>query len=636
MQQEHKLLASVVLFRELYDGDKDIYDVMAELLKAAIVFERKWSFNVTEAAQLLDTSFGFKIPEAVIKTTLKNRLEKKQNILSCNNGVYSIVSDEIKSIGSLSSELETTKNKQKEIIDDLIFYIESTSSNKIDEQENKIIVDDFFAYFLDDNKSKKYSSIISAYIIKNQNKNGFKDSLNAVLEGFVLYNGVRYTSNLNDLGSWKDNLIIYLDTEHLFNAVGYNGVLYKQLFDDFYGLVKEINHAKKHITLNYFDESNSEVENFFHIAELIIEGKMPLDPSKVAMSSILNGCETKSDIIARKSSFYSKLEEKRILLERKNDFYDEKQFNIESQKLLDQLKESNGLNFGDNKCYSILKMFNKINILRHGINLVAFEKIGYILMSGNSYAHSLSFNPLIKNGEKNIPFVTDIEFITNRFWFKLRKGFANQHSLPRSLDVVAKAQVVLSSQINGSVSHKFESMKKKYSNGTITKQEAEYQYHELRSQTTTPEKITIDNIESNLEFLKYEDSERHLREKSILEKNALDDKEALEEALKELENRNLKDKEKELAKGIFKIKTKMCFWLLLLFLFILSCFVFPLYFLFEIKIDTDTNLAMAGTIITFVLGLIPFFLSNYKPIKSWFEKRYSESIDKLTANLNGA
>ncbi len=38
--QDNKLLASVVLFRELYDGDKDIYDVIAELIKAAIFFEK--------------------------------------------------------------------------------------------------------------------------------------------------------------------------------------------------------------------------------------------------------------------------------------------------------------------------------------------------------------------------------------------------------------------------------------------------------------------------------------------------------------------------------------------------------------------------------------------------------------------
>jgi len=61
--QINKLLASVVLFRELYDEGKDIYDVIGALFKAAITFEKKWAFNTTEATELLETTFGFNIPE---------------------------------------------------------------------------------------------------------------------------------------------------------------------------------------------------------------------------------------------------------------------------------------------------------------------------------------------------------------------------------------------------------------------------------------------------------------------------------------------------------------------------------------------------------------------------------------------
>ena len=428
--QENKLLASVVLFRELYDIDKDIYDVIGALIKAAIVFEKKWAFNTTEAAQILESSFGFQIPEAVVKTTLRNRLKNKEKILTFDSGVYSLVSKELEDADLLSSELESIKNKQEEITDDLITYISEHSICPINEKERSEIVDSFFAYLLDSDASDKYSGLISSYIIERQARSGFTDILNAVREGFVFYNGVRYCPDLNNLGSWKEELTIYLDTEHLFNAAGYNGVLYKQLFDDFYGLIREINQSgKKYIKLKYFEESIDEVESFFHVAELIHERKLALNPSKTAMIKILEGSKTKSDILEKKACLYSELERRHISLETRNNFYDEPDYIIDGQSLVNALKaqaESNGRAFNEETCIPVLKLFTKINVLRRGVSSGAFEKIGYVLMTGKSYSRYLAFNPLIRDGENDIPYATDIEYLTNRFWFKLKKGLIHQ------------------------------------------------------------------------------------------------------------------------------------------------------------------------------------------------------------------
>ena len=74
---EKTLLASVVLFRELYDNKKDVYDVIAEFIKAALLFRQKWTINATEAAALLSEEFELTIPEAVVNTTLHKRLHKR-------------------------------------------------------------------------------------------------------------------------------------------------------------------------------------------------------------------------------------------------------------------------------------------------------------------------------------------------------------------------------------------------------------------------------------------------------------------------------------------------------------------------------------------------------------------------------
>jgi len=578
--KENKLLASVALFKELYDSNKDIYDVIGELLKAAIVFENKWAFNATEAKQMLESTFDFNIPEAVVKTTLKNRLKNRDNILIFSGGLFTLVSEEIKKSKPLSLELEATKKIQNEIIDVLISYISSKSNKIIDDHEKENIVNNFSSYLLDNSVSKKYSSDISAYIIQRKSEIGFTKSLNAVREGFVLYNGVRYTPDLSELGTWKHKLTIYLDTEYLFNAVGYSGDLHKQLFDDFYGLVREINQGKnKFIELKYFEECREEINGIFHVAERIIEGKVTLDPSRTVMQYILTGSKTKSDIISSKANLYSKLNSMRITMETRKDFYSEIKYNIEGESLISDLKEEaqeNGWRINEDKLHAALKMFSKINILRQGVNSGAFEKIGHILVSGKSLTSHLAFNSLIKPVNEDIPFSTDLDFITNRFWFKMNKGLTNHNSLPRSLDVVAKAQVVLSSQIDSSISEKFDLLKSDLSIGKITKKDAEYLNNELRKNIIAPENLTQERLEETLSYLSHNSFEDHLREKSILEKKAKDG----EVAIKKIEDMQESRNQLQLKRRILKAKTLVTFLAILIIFFTLSFYALFAYLIY--------------------------------------------------------
>lgn len=55
-----------------------------------------------------------------------------------------------------------------------------------------------------------------------------------------MLSGINY-SNLAEIGTWQTNLTIYLDTEILFHFAGYNGKIYKSLFEDFFTYVNEIN-----------------------------------------------------------------------------------------------------------------------------------------------------------------------------------------------------------------------------------------------------------------------------------------------------------------------------------------------------------------------------------------------------------
>ena len=643
---ENKLLASVALFSKLYDKDKDIYDVIGEFIKAAILLENKWTFNVTEASKLVNTAFGFQIPEAVVKTSLK-RLKKQEGFLSLSDGIYSIESGKMTGNDLLSSSLEATKNKQKEIIEDLISYIESKSSSRVDKQERAEIVDKFCGYLLGEDTPKKYWNFISSYIIERKSREGFTESLNAVREGFVLYNGIRYSPNLNDLRAWETPLTVYLDTEHLFNAVGYNGDFYKQLFDDFDQLVKEINQGSRRlIILKYFEQCKSEIDRFFYMAESIIERKAEPGPPKTAMSKILDGCEAKSEIVSKQTKFYHQLERRGIKQETGQDYYKEPIFNMEGEKIVTSLKtqeENRGRKFDTDKCCDALRLFTKINVLRQGKNTGIFEDIGYILVSGKNFTNFLAYDPLVKANKKDCPFSVNLEFATNRIWFKLQKGLTSQTALPKSLDIVAKAQVVLSSQISNSVSEKYYSLQEQLSNEEITREEAEYMNHELRSRTTTPESIIPEKIDSILEFVSQQDIESHLREKSFLEERATKG----EDAIRELNSIKLKEKErkKEEEKKRARVKAetwRVAKWVGLIFCILASCalasalaYKLVLYLLSTLTGEADVN-EVIPIMISIILFIIPGVLSltQFGKIKTRINNSYKKTMEDHMKTLD--
>ena len=82
-----KLLASLAVFRELYDSEKDIYSIIASFLNDLIRKEKLNVIGINEITEKLNSEFEFDIPSAVVKTSLK-RLDYLQNL-----GTHFIVTD---------------------------------------------------------------------------------------------------------------------------------------------------------------------------------------------------------------------------------------------------------------------------------------------------------------------------------------------------------------------------------------------------------------------------------------------------------------------------------------------------------------------------------------------------------------
>jgi hypothetical protein len=638
----NNLFASAALFGELYNNDKDVYDVIGEFIIAALEIDKKWIFTSNEVTDMLNKSFDFSIPESVVKSSIRSKLVKK-GIATNERGQYFVDLSKIETDNKIISEFELNKNIHSDIINQLIEYIEGLDDIKLDANEQSIIYNNFNSFLMGNGVSDKYAKYISSFVITKKINSEFTKMLNIIKEGLILYNGIRYTANLNDLGNWNTDLTIFLDTEHLFNAAGFNGMVYQTIFDDFLKLTKEINYnninrnGKKKIHLKYFEETNDKVIAFFYAAEQIVKNKSAIDPSKEAMNHIINGCTSPSDIITKKAAYYSLLTTMGISADQRTDYYKYTQHILDDQNMIDNLSKNSsdgGRFFDEDECRYILKTFTKINVLRQGISNRGFENSSYILLTGKTSAHIYANSPHIKLQEKDIPFATDIDFIINRFWFKLKKGFNNKDVLPKSFDVITKAQIILSSQINKSITTQYNDLVRKHRAGTMTTQDIIDLNYSFRDKPHNPEDFTPDNINESLIFLDSNAYENYNNEKALLLRKVSDGEKAMStlRMIRAREWVNAKKPLKSRANIRYSALLSMC---ILIGVILIYSTIYTLYnIVINLTNIKDSLIDIIGLITLIVLDIIPLFkLGQIKNLLRESTYKYYLSLLKNKASF---
>ena len=521
---QNNLFASAALFGELFNKEKDIYDVISEFVLSVLKSEKKWSFTSNEATAFLKNVFDFEIPESVVKSAINTKL-KKTGIVVAERGQYYVNIQNIDEDNKIIIELENNKGIHASIIDNLALYISTTEERAIPDSEKAVLYDNFNSFLTGNGINDKYSKSISAFIIAHQDDITFKNKLNVIKEGLILYNGIRFTADLANLGHWDTDLTIFLDTEHLFNAGGFNGTIYQEIFNDFYKLTNEINNRsirkgeKGKITLKYFDESADKIEAFFQVAEGKVRNKGPIDPSKEAMRNIINGCESASDVVDKKTTFYTALKTMGISPESRYDYYRHDKYIIDDQPRIDalaKLASENGRPLDEDDCRYVLKLFTKINVLRKGDSKGGFENIRHVLLTGKGSAYYYAQNEFVKPDAKDFTFATDIDYIINKFWFKLKKGFNDKDALPKSFDVVTRAQIILSTQISKSISIQYEELVRRNKAGTLSVNDAIALNYNFRNILYSPEDITLATLDDSLNFINEDAFEKLENEKAAM------------------------------------------------------------------------------------------------------------------------
>ena len=482
------ILASFATLKGLNDAKKFVnsYQLLSEFINYIIVTCNLFEFTAIEMKNRLSETFGFDIPEAVVKTASQSLA-----FVTKTSGMYKVDFSRLVRDETLAKTITIAEDMNNKIIDGLTKYvIEKHSEKSID---TRTLIQDFITFVIDDQQksSGKYTNYISEYVLKNESNKEIQECLSNIREGSILYIGLNY--NIHDTGSIKNKLTLYLDTEVLFSLMGYNGEIYQQLADDFYSQVRHANSNKKIILLRYFREVKKEIDDFFFNARLIVDGK-PMALDKPAMKNIVNGCKSSVDVEIKQADFYQKLNQLGIIEDDRDDYYDPKNnlYNLENMQQVElQTQEE-------------WKFISHINKLRKGKVTGDITQSEYLLITNTGAILRASRECVDKMKiTKNMSYVSDyavsVNRITDILWYKLGKGFG-VNAYPTNVNAVLKARIVLSSDISHNILKVYNESAEQYQNGEISKDQFTYRIIALRNKPILPEELYGDDLENLMDF----------------------------------------------------------------------------------------------------------------------------------------
>lgn len=485
---DSNLLASLAVFRQLQESGKSINDILNEFIVDIIKTNGLYSFSSKEVNSLLNETYDFQIPDAVVALSLK-----KIDALTHKNGLFTI--NDSSKLDFFNIEKQKNLNSEKHIllISQLHEYIELKNNKKLSDKDKNDIEHALSNFILDNRIDNGYSDFISAFIIENKNNVEFINTWDTIREGVVLYTGLKYNPNLQTK-IWNTNLTIYVNMEIIFHFAGYNGTLYKTLIDDLYLLIKEINAKQKYIHLKYLAETKEEIESFFYSAENIIQKGSSVNINASAMRNIINGCTSSTDILIKKEKLFSLLSNSGIFEENMEDIYktENHKFNITTSELYDKYQEVDDIE-------DITKKLNYISIKRGEREQNNFENIGYILLTESRHINLVAWDETIKE-QGQVPLATNMQFLTNKFWFKLNKGFGKK-DCPISFKITTKAQILLSSHLTEKIRNSYLELQQQINNGSITEDIALKVLCELKTRSKLPEELQNENMNDILSSL---------------------------------------------------------------------------------------------------------------------------------------
>lgn len=553
MSVEYEQLAALSVLTGLANNKKNIYDVLWEFVREAVHKRNISSAALEDLVQYLEEDYRFdNIPKAVLKTLLRKQ-SNKQILLEGENITFLPAFRRTLEENNYDADMSRQKEAFSDLFSNVREYIHQQSG--FEEETDEQILKSIKVYLLDDLQSTSLSEVINQYVIEMQEQNPrVQQIFNQIKEGFILYDGICWSENLNELGRWEYPLTLFYDMDIIFYFAGYSGEIFHSVFEEMHQLIREINAAyakkqkKKCIFTYYFPEVEEQIEQYFKNACKIVDGRAALDPSQTAMKYIVSQCRDTADVVRMQAELMQLLKNYGILKFRDMDFYEagKHKYNIENEDTVAKYEKKEKRT----KVERYLQRINYISLLRGDHACNKFTECEYLMITRNGICAQMD-NDSATSVRKQFSRVMSPEVLTSKFWFQLNKGFQG-NLLPPSLDVIAQAKIILGHQVNENISVCYESLKKEYNARTENRESMLAIIASLRKYPLFPENISLEVV-AETQSLTEKDVKEWIKEQAEAQAQALEKQQYYEkmeqenQRLKELQARERAQAEAELA-----------------------------------------------------------------------------------------
>ena len=524
-------LASYAVMQTLYSDNKNLYSVIGGFVDQLMIKRQILSsFAPDQLGEWMQEEYGMSIPIAILLKVCKEekytklvRAESKTTI-TVNSALISSIKED-----NIQKQIDEELKNDIELLNLLIEYIQEQQERDLTEEERNKVERAFCAYFTDTTYVNEYESFVCDFILNIQN-NGSKEQkeqLKSIKEGLFLRLGLTYQSDYSNFN--VDELHIYLDTEIIFDALGYNGTLWKQLFDDFRDQIRLVNSHKKKacIQLHYFDRTNEDIENFFTSARSILEGRSVV-VTKTAMRNIIEQAVASTAGLDNVYALYQEGLRDLSISKVPNPISAEnnESYLLPYHELQDKFAEADKDKFEDS--YQFL---NYIQYLRKSSRCTDFSQIRHVFLTGTyltrRMASQVAFNA---DGPKSVPLALDLEFITAKLWFANNSNLKGDNTL-HQLDAACKARVILSSNNNASIVELVEKLKAEAEENQWTDEHVHIMFASISEKMKNPEEINdSEDAKPNIPYTSIQEYKKYIEDK---ERKYQDDIKAREDQISE-------------------------------------------------------------------------------------------------------
>lgn len=393
------LLASVATFR-VFLGRKKKQDEIIFIFCQQIICEHfsAKTFTLEQLAAKIEETFGLKIPIFALKNAIQTKGAK---FIKKDGSCYRVCDNSFFSTASAAEDIQELENMRKTYC----IFLEKISSLKNDKDFDQ----NLYRFLLGDETEVDRKWLVTFSQILEEN-DSYCEVIKIMKQGLILYEGL---SNRVEIKKEKEKIILFLDTEILFHASGYNKGEYKTIFDDFFKLVKK--YEPLLLPLYYTDIVEEDVRSIFRSAKHYKREKnLNYTPTSV-MEYLMNNFDNESQIETEESNFFYRLE-KKFNIKRYPTKYEqllklEQNYNIEDvairNKFIGSGKTEENVDFS-------LKSLSFVNMIRKDTPSYLFSSKA-LLISDTGLTNQIAWCEEIME-EKQIPLSNTLVFFATKLW----------------------------------------------------------------------------------------------------------------------------------------------------------------------------------------------------------------------------